>query len=143
MDNDCDGATDVADPGCAFSCTDNDGDGYAVEGGDCGSVDCDDSNAAINPAAEELCDGADNNCDGSVDEGFDADGDGYTTCGGDCDDTNQDVNLRATEGPAGDATCSDGLDNDCDGAIDDADSGCIEKDGERPTHIRRGRSRNR
>ena len=136
LDNDCDGAIDVADPGCVFTCTDNDGDGYAVEGGDCGLVDCNDSNAGVNPGAVEICDGVDNDCDGSVDEGFDADGDGYTTCGGDCDDTNPDVSLGATEGPVGDATCSDGLDNDCDGAIDDADSGCVETT-DRPTRRRR------
>jgi len=28
------------------------------------------------------------------------------------------------EGPEGDPTCSDGLDNDCDGATDGADTGC-------------------
>ncbi|CAH0999302.1 hypothetical protein LEM8419_00600 [Neolewinella maritima] len=33
--------------------------------------DCDDTNAAVNPAAEEICDGIDNNCDGQVDEGLD------------------------------------------------------------------------
>ena len=32
-------------------------------------VDCDDTNAEINPNAEEDCDGIDNNCDGDVDEG--------------------------------------------------------------------------
>ncbi|MEK6527802.1 MAG: hypothetical protein AABZ36_02815, partial [Nitrospirota bacterium] len=29
-----------------------------------------------------------------------------------------------TEGPPGDATCQDGLDNDCDGVTDASDSGC-------------------
>ena len=48
------------------------------------STDCDDTNAAINPGATEVCDGADNDCDTVVDEGLplntyyrDADGDGY------------------------------------------------------------------
>lgn len=49
-------------------CDDLDGDGYSVEGGDCGTVDCDDSDVAIYPGAEEICDdAADNDCDGNVD----------------------------------------------------------------------------
>src|SRR4051812_7666552 len=38
------------------------------------------------PSAE-ICDGADNNCDGRIDEGFDQDADGTTSCGGDCNDS--------------------------------------------------------
>jgi hypothetical protein len=45
------------------SCTDADGDGY------CTPIDCNDANSAINPGASEVCDGVDNNCDGSTDEG--------------------------------------------------------------------------
>jgi len=46
------------------------------------SGDCNDSAAAINPAAAEVCDGIDNNCNGSIDEGGityyrDLDGDGF------------------------------------------------------------------
>ena len=61
----------------------------------------------------------------------DADEDGYSVegpgegCGpADCDDSDPAVNPAGVEGPAGSASCSDTKDNDCDGAIDAADSGC-------------------
>ena len=42
---------------------DADGDGYES------SEDCDETDPSINPGVPELCDGIDNNCDGTVDEG--------------------------------------------------------------------------
>lgn len=49
-------------------CRDNDRDGYSPDGGACGPRDCNDSNAAVNPGAREVCgDGLDNDCDGQAD----------------------------------------------------------------------------
>jgi len=108
-DNDCDGETDEA--GASGSTTfyaDSDGDGYgdaAVSTAACDAPedyvsdesDCDDTAADISPAAEEIDDGIDNDCDGYVDEGFgpepavpgfsgepgpDMTADGLSQCGG-------------------------------------------------------------
>jgi hypothetical protein len=51
---------------------------------------------------------------------FDDDGDGWTTCNGDCDDHNSLVNPCAfdTNAASGDPVGKDGIDNDCDGQID-------------------------
>jgi cysteine-rich repeat protein len=48
------------------------------------------------------------------------------TSGADCCSATCTVtaNTPGTEGPVGDATCSDGIDNDCDDATDGADTGC-------------------
>jgi N-acetylneuraminic acid mutarotase len=52
-------------------CTDNDGDGYKVEGGNCGPADCDDSDPLISPGANDAdCNGIDENCTGTADDGF-------------------------------------------------------------------------
>jgi len=117
VDQDCDGLIDED--------FDVDGDGVTTCGPDgvAGTADddCDDDAGAVNPGEAEVCDGIDNDCDGVVDEGFDADGDGVTSCGPDgipgsgdedCDDANPDVNPGAVE------ICN-GLDDDCDGLVDD------------------------
>jgi hypothetical protein len=86
---------------------------------------------------DEACDGADNNGDGRVDEGFSGLGESCTVSTGACAATgfrvcnpegtgtvcNATPKLGSPEGPAG-PTCRDGLDNDCDGAVDGADESC-------------------
>ena len=122
-DNDCNGQID---DGVTYDdyWPDADGDGYgdaaAVAVSDCAPVaghvtnddDCDDNDGAINPAAPEACDAVDNNCDGSIDEGFDQDGDGYATCANDCDDNDGAIHPAAAE-------ICDAVDNNCDGSIDE------------------------
>ncbi|MCB9674477.1 MAG: FG-GAP repeat protein [Alphaproteobacteria bacterium] len=128
---------------------DLDGDGFGDAGSPiqaCGlpanaselSTDCDDGEVVTHPGADEICDGADNDCDDAIDEGLsgtwyaDADGDGFgddgnvsTEClqppdtvasGGDCNDGEPAINPSAAE------RC-DTVDNDCDNLIDDQDPG--------------------
>ena len=122
-DNNCDGATDDDSAADASTWTfDADGDGFGGEGdtvdacqAPAGYVlhdgDCDDTDPRYNPSALEsdCADPSDYNCDGSV--GYaDADGDGFAACE-ECDDLDFDVNEDAEE-------ICDGIDNDCDGDID-------------------------
>jgi len=103
-DNDCDGTTDLADTNCQTA---------------------------------EKCDGLDNDGDGAVDETFTDLGDACSAGVGACetagvrvckaDGTGTVCNAVAksgtVEGPSG-PTCSDGIDNDCDGTKDDQDAAC-------------------
>ena len=83
---------------------DADGDGVLA------CEDCDDSDPTVFPGAPEVCDGLDNDCDGSpLATEVDADGDGFLACD-DCDDTS------AARYPGNTEVC-DGIDNDCNGAI--------------------------
>ncbi|HEV8701600.1 MAG TPA: putative metal-binding motif-containing protein [Candidatus Polarisedimenticolia bacterium] len=69
----------LASIGC--NCVDTDGDGFTS------CTDCDDVRADVHPGAAEVCDGADNDCDGLVDEGAagtDPDGDGVLSACDNC-----------------------------------------------------------
>lgn len=128
---------------------DGDGDGFGDDAGalvaceaEPGLVeqggDCNDDDPAINPDAVELCNIVDDNCNDEIDEGLDAglyypdeDGDGFGTRSdapeftcegaegstlevGDCDPFDPDIYPGAPERP-------NGLDDDCDGEIDEQD----------------------
>ncbi|MBK8567551.1 MAG: choice-of-anchor D domain-containing protein [Saprospiraceae bacterium] len=145
LDNDCDGTNDDGivfqnyyldgdgdnfGAGAAVNACQSPGSNYVLVNGD-----CNDANAAIFPGAMELCDGLDNDCDGTNDDGIvfqdyylDGDGDNfgagaavnacqppvgsYVLVNGDCNDSNAAIFPGATE-------LCDGLDNDCDGTNDD------------------------
>jgi hypothetical protein len=144
VDDDCDGATDEGVTRAFYRDADGDGFGQPDEAiAACGSApigyassdtDCDDTRPSVNPGAPEVCNGVDDNCSGTTDEGLtrtyyrDADGDGfgdptssmiacsppvgYVETGTDCDDTS------GSRNPAVPEIC-DGLDNDCDGTVDE------------------------
>jgi chitodextrinase len=125
---------------------DGDGDGYGnpddsrqstsqPQGYVSNNADCDDANASVNPGATEICDEIDNNCSGSIDEGVlityfrDGDGDGYgdpdvtiqacTAPQGYISDDSDCNDMYTTAFPGATEICNDGLDNDCNGLIDD------------------------
>ncbi|MEO0602634.1 MAG: putative metal-binding motif-containing protein [Myxococcota bacterium] len=79
IDNDCDGLVDNDPEDGVASFPDADGDGFGAADGEvvtCDAIegfvreggDCDDARADINPAAVELCDGIDNDCDATTSE---------------------------------------------------------------------------
>jgi len=95
-------------------CTDVDQDGFNVDGGSCGAMDCNDTDSAINPwAAEVPYNGIDENCNGLTDDD-DIDGDGYSKVY-DCIDTQPSIHPGAVEVPY------NGVDENCNGAADDDD----------------------
>ncbi|MEQ1504838.1 MAG: MopE-related protein [Myxococcota bacterium] len=53
-----------------------------------------------------------NDCTGGLPDAYDVDQDGFTSCAGDCDDATADVHPGAVERV-------DGIDQDCDGLVDD------------------------
>jgi hypothetical protein len=157
FDDNCDGGTDGLNAiGCTKYYYDDDGDGFGTAAFECRcstngkynatqSGDCNDSDATQNSVSlAEVCDGKDNNCNGTTDENCDKDKDGYcdalltvtskfacanTTLkvsapftGDDCDDGNN----KSYPGLAElcdniDNNCSAGTDEGCD---DDNDNYC-------------------
>ena len=134
---DCDESSDRTFPGVASNesfaeacMRDLDGDGYgelSPPGGVTPGTDCDDASLSAMftfPGAAQI--EAPFNCMRDVDD------DGYgdsaaalpIVAGTDCADTEAGQNPGTQEGPQGNPTCSDGIDNDCDGSPDGADPVC-------------------
>ena len=133
IDNDCDGTVDET-----FAV----GSGCSVGVGECvtqGTLQCISENQAACDAmpldsTNELCDGLDNDCDGTSDEDFDSDNDGAAACAicdtciqnteacpefcqrNDCVDQDAEINPFAWD------ICEDTIDQNCDGA----DAPCTE-----------------
>jgi len=153
VDHDCDGLIETDDD--AFDAiqyyfdADDDGYGTTTAKSYCQPVDefradnpddCDDTDAAEYPGADEYCDGDDDDCDDEIDEDGsvdvetwyrDFDGDGYgneNSTDTDCyepsgyvsDDTDCD-DADAAEFPGAPEFC-DGDDDDCDGEVDEDDA---------------------
>jgi len=115
----------IPDGNACPGCVDGDTDGYGAGTG-CLGPDCNDEDLAVNPGAEEVCNGMDENCDSQTDEGFpnldqdnladcvdpDIDGDGDLNVT-DCEPENPEVFSQQVE------TCGNNVDDDCDGGTDD------------------------
>jgi hypothetical protein len=146
IDNDCNGIIDNGFDLTVFY-SDFDGDGYGTPKRSISTCsppprfvsndeDLNDDNKNVYPDAPELCDGRDNNQNGTIDEGFekktfyhDFDKDGYgrnevtleacaaplnyVAVGGDCNDRNAAIHPGASGLP------NDGFDNYCNGEIDE------------------------
>ena len=148
VDDDCNGSVDDNPTDGTIWYADADSDGFGdplnsvlacaqPAGHVTNDQDCDDGDATINPNGTEVCNGLDDDCNGTVDDNAtdattwyaDADGDGFGDVGNsalacsappgfvsnsfDCDDGDASINPGATE------ICN-GIDDDCNSLIDDA-----------------------
>gem|GEM_PF-4338662 len=105
---------------------DQNSDGHCIDDEITGinTQDCDDFAAGSYPGATEVCDGEDNDCDGTVPQDeIDADADGQAICEGDCDDADQNNYQNNTE-------ICDGADNNCNTLADMDAAGEIDNDGD-------------
>jgi hypothetical protein len=99
---------------------DGDQDGYTDD------VDCDDEDDSVHPGAPEQCNGVDDDCDGDIDEECPCDDGDTRACGSDLGECSPGVETCANQqwgscqGAVEPTTeICDGLDNDCDGDVDE------------------------
>lgn len=118
IDQNCDGVKDEN--------YDNDNDGHTTCAGDCR-----DNDPTSFPGASEIVDGFDNDCDNIIDnhtDQYDDDGDGYSEDQGDCNDNEEGgalIGPDAIEVAVNEEGEPEGIDNDCDGLIDEALEPCV------------------
>jgi predicted outer membrane repeat protein len=150
LDNDCNGAIDDNVPNPPTWYQDLDGDGFGDPNtavSDCDeptgyvniAEDCDDNNPSVSPAESEVCNGVDDDCDGSIDEDA-TDGDPWFEDQDDDGYGNPTASIRACSKPDGysdnNTDCNDGdgdtypgapeecvatVDYNCDGQAGDPD----------------------
>lgn len=128
-------------PGAEPDCTDVDGDGYGASGtdltectGSTTDADCNDGDATINPGADEICDGLDNDCSESTADGVDeatlgdpCDGDDLDMCeNGALECTDSSLVCRTETQIDISEVCDDteNADEDCDGLANCDDDDC-------------------
>lgn len=131
FDNDCNGKIDCADTACAArSC-----DGSGSVGKTCSAGLC----TCLGGATEICNDGVDNNCNGLTDCQDPACQPSGATPGASCDAAGNRCSTPAVGAPSTctlcsgngkppevtESSCSDGVDNDCDGRVDCADANCL------------------
>ncbi|MRG94857.1 MopE-related protein [Polyangium spumosum] len=132
IDDDCDGQADEG-YGTGVDCSDGIGVCQVYGKIVCDGPESTKCSAMANGPGSELCDGMDNDCDGEVDEDLGL-GDACTSGLGECQASG--VNVCGAQGAvvcSGTAgtpvfeVCFDGLDNDCEGTVD---NGCGDADGD-------------
>jgi hypothetical protein len=133
LDNNCNGSIDEGVLTTYYRDADGDGFGNAglttqacsqPAGYVANTTDCNDSNAAVHPGAAEVCNGIDDNCNGSVDEGNPGGGaacntgllgvcaPGTTSCTAGA--------IKCNQTTAASAEVCDNKDNNCDGQVDNS-----------------------
>ncbi len=115
---------------CVFTTRDADSDGHGssvcAEVGGVPADDCDDTNPGVFPGAVEICNGIDDDCDSTCDDGF-------TCCAGEsgsCTTSCGSTGTRTCSSSCGWSVCAapaevcNGADDDCNGACDDGFGCC-------------------